>query len=349
MKIWSAGTTGIIERERGLCCFFKNRLLSYWYVENELLAMGEAFSMITTDFPQIKLFLDSGAFTAYQQGVHIDIQAYIAFIKKHENKLEVYANLDVIGDAEATWKNQLIMEEAGLTPLPVFHSGEDEKYLERYVEQYDYIALGGIASHKNQRQLSHWLDNLFTNYLCNKDGVPVIKTHGFGITRLKILFRYPWYSVDSTSWIITGRLGGIYVPYRKGGEWVYDTQVSKVTVSNRSGSVSEVGAHIYNMSPQEASTVKDYLAEAGVSLGKSEFKDVSPSYELKEDERWLHKADVLTKKGKRTVEMLLERGVCNDYKKRDLVNLFYFLELEKRMPKYPWAFTKKESNPGFGF
>ena len=76
---------------------------------------------------KVDLFLDSGAFSAMTQGVKIDIYEYIDFIKEHEDVLEVYANLDVIGSAEGTWKNQMIMEEAGLKPLPVFHYGEDEK------------------------------------------------------------------------------------------------------------------------------------------------------------------------------------------------------------------------------
>ena len=50
---------------------------------------------------RIKWFLDSGAFSAFTQGAEIDIQEYIEFIKEHKDYLEAYANLDVIGDAEA--------------------------------------------------------------------------------------------------------------------------------------------------------------------------------------------------------------------------------------------------------
>lgn len=140
----------------------------------------------------ISLFLDSGAFSAFTKGVHIDIQEYIKFIKDNERYIDVYANLDVIGDAEATLKNQRIMEDAGLKPLPCFHYGDDIFYLHTYLQEHDYIALGGMVP-ISTNDLAHWLDNLFSNFLCDKKGYPIVKVHGFGLTSLKLLRRYPWY------------------------------------------------------------------------------------------------------------------------------------------------------------
>ena len=80
----------------------------------------------------VDVFLDSGAFSAWTRGVEIDIQKYIEFIKQNQDVITVYANLDVISpgrfsmgtkeSAELTLRNQKIMEQAGLSPLPVFHS-----------------------------------------------------------------------------------------------------------------------------------------------------------------------------------------------------------------------------------
>ena len=83
-----------------------------------------------------ELFVDSGAYSAHKRGVSIDIQEYIAYLQDNKDYIDVYANLDVIGDPEATLENQKIMEEAGLSPLPCFHMGEDWKYLHLYVEHY---------------------------------------------------------------------------------------------------------------------------------------------------------------------------------------------------------------------
>ena len=77
------------------------------------------------------IFMDSGAFSAFTRKTEVNLNDYIKFLKQHENKLDVYCCLDVIGDVEATWKNFERMEKAGLHPLPVYHVGEDEKYLHR--------------------------------------------------------------------------------------------------------------------------------------------------------------------------------------------------------------------------
>ena len=140
------------------------------------------------------IFMDSGAFSAYTKGLVIDINEYIDFIKKYEDKLTVYANLDVIGDPAATLKNQRIMEDAGLNPLPCFHRGEPVKYLKLYLKEHEYIALGGVVSSGvTTRGLVDWMDDLFVNYLCASKGMPTVKVHGFGITSLPLLKRYPWY------------------------------------------------------------------------------------------------------------------------------------------------------------
>lgn len=140
----------------------------------------------------LSLFIDSGAFSAMSQGEKIDISKYIKFIKRYEKYIDIYANLDVIGDAEKTLQNQKTMEKAGLRPLPCYHFKEDIKYFEYYLSNYDYIALGGMVGIRREI-LSIWLDNLFGNYICDKEGMPKVKVHGFGMTSLKLMIRYPWY------------------------------------------------------------------------------------------------------------------------------------------------------------
>lgn len=122
---------------------------------------------------KVDLFLDSGAFSAWSQGVEIDIQEYISFIKEHEDIIEVYANLDDITSPQRTWDNQKIMEKAGLRPLPTFHYGEADEWLLRYLDAgHDYIALGGMVPISSDH-LNTWLDRLFTKYLCSPMGSPI--------------------------------------------------------------------------------------------------------------------------------------------------------------------------------
>jgi hypothetical protein len=316
-------------RERELNQFWDNRLWSYyfWITEKKL----------KTD-KNIKIFLDSGAFSAFTKGVSIDINEYINFIKQYQNHLEIYANLDVIGDPEATLKNQKIMEEADLSPLPCFHYGEPIKYLKQYIQNYDYIALGGMVP-ISSRDLTIWLDDLFSNHI-----PPNIKIHGFGLTSLKLLIRYPWYSVDSTSWCMTGRMGSIYVPRKRDNKYLYDENSWKICVSNRSPDKTQAGKHIDTFTPVQSNTILEYLNKIGYKLGRSDFFTSSKGYKLEENERWFGKAKV---NGDREVEKIINKGLSNDYKLRDEVNIIYFLDLEKALPKWPWEF-KKKGNTGFG-
>lgn len=255
---------------------------------------------------KISIFLDSGAFSAWSQGITIDIDEYIAFIKEHANYLDVYAVLDSIGDPELTFKNQEYMESKGLAPLPCFHYGEDIKYLERYIERgHDYIAFGGMVPISTP-ELMTWLDPIFKDYICDKDGIPTIKVHGFGITALPLLLRYPWYSVDSTSWVMTGRFGSVFVPRKRNGKYVYDEMSHKVVVSDK-GDVGD-GKHFKNFSPMERKVISEYFAEHGFT----------------------------------------EEQLAADYMARDRLNIQYFLDLEKNLPAWPWAFKLSNQSKGLG-
>ncbi len=294
---------------------------------------------------KVDLFLDSGAFSAWSKGSEIDIQEYIQFIKKHEDVINVYANLDVIGDAEATYKNQRVMEKAELSPLPVFHYGSPEKYLKRYLQKHPYISLGGMVPVSTQA-LVPWLDYIFEQYITDSKGLPIVKVHGFGLTSLKLMLRYPWYSVDSTSWVTTGRMGSIYVPRFRAGQWLYDENSWKMAVSNRSPNTKEAGQHIETLPPMQKQIILDYIHDKGYKLGKSTFKKVPDTYKPKEGERWAEKkAEV--KKGERLLEIIEEEGVSNRYQLRDEMNIIYFLDLEKSMPEWPWSFKVKR-NKGLG-
>jgi len=296
---------------------------------------------------KVDLFLDSGAYSAWSQGKEIDIYEYIKFIKEHEEVIDIYSNLDVIGDAEATWKNQMIMEEEGLHPLPVYHYGENIKWLLQLLNgDYDYISLGGMVP-VSTPDLIDWLDNLFKNYLTDKEGMPIIKVHGFGLTSLRLMLRYPWNSVDSTSWVVTGRMGSIYIPrFRKDKGWIYDEDSWKIAVSNRSPSNQEAGKHITTMTKLEKEILLNYIHEKGYKLGKSEYKMVKQGYELAENERWCEKKPK-DKEIKREVEIIVEAGISNKYQLRDELNIIYFLDLENSMQKWPWAFKTKEIQKGF--
>jgi len=153
------------------------------------------------------LFLDSGAFSAWNQGVEIDIDSYIEFIKEQKERADIYCVLDNILSGEESFLNYTRMLDKGLSPVPCYHYGEPSSLLKRYIEISDYVALGGIAK-KGKKERIVWLDRIFSIY-----PFPLVKFHGFGIQDRSILLRYPWWSVDSSSAHVMARFGGICTPW----------------------------------------------------------------------------------------------------------------------------------------
>src|SRR5690606_17671310 len=124
---------------------------------------------------------DSGAFSAFTKGVEIDIGDYCRFINRHKESFRVASVLDSIGDPKKTFENQKEMERQGTAPLPCFHYGDDEWYLKHYLDNYEYITLGGMVP-IDTRSLRVWLDRLWSQFLTDEKGKPRVKVHGFGLT-----------------------------------------------------------------------------------------------------------------------------------------------------------------------
>ena len=173
----------------------------------------------------VKVMLDSGAFSAWNRGEELDLQEYIDYVHEHKHLIHSYVNMDVIpaglgvtrtkaGLEEAaarSYENLQVIKKAGLSPIPVFHQGEDPKWLYRMLEDGEtYI---GVSSEKDLQYDAkrRWLDTIFS-ILTDAKGRPLIKTHGFGITKSSLLRRYPWTTVDSATWSLTPGFGTILVP-----------------------------------------------------------------------------------------------------------------------------------------
>lgn len=238
------------ERERKARNGVRFTLESYHYVSGQ----GRVDTMRRDG---AKVFLDSGAFSAYMVGSVIDLDAYVDYCKRNADIIEVCSVLDSVGDPKKTLENQNLMEKKGVRPMPCFHYGEDEKYLEHYVKNYSYISLGGMVP-VSTPQLILWLDRIWSRYLTDESGAPRIKVHGFGLTVFDILRKYPWYSVDSTVWRHAGSMGGLIVP-PKG--W-------KIAVSDRSPARRLHGQHVDSYSAPEFAVVKAAVESRGYSFAR---------------------------------------------------------------------------------
>lgn len=146
---------------------------------------------------QMNLLLDSGAFSVWKKGISIDIEEYCDFIVRYN--IKDYIVLDVVGDIEKTNINYDFMSsKLGKKPIPVFHYGSDFKYLDNLViNQHNLICLGGTVGLNRQKKIS-FFNEVFARF-------PNQKFHGLGLTEIGIIQSFPFYSIDSTTWLIADK------------------------------------------------------------------------------------------------------------------------------------------------
>ena len=204
-----------------------------------------------------KIWMDSGAFSAFTLGEKQDLGAYCTWLKRHERHIDHYAVLDVIGDARGTWDNQVEMEKRGTKPVPCFHYGEDPKWLVRYLDRYPYIALGGMVP-ISTKDLYPWLDEMFSQYLTDSSGAPRVRIHGFGLTTFELMDRYPWYSVDSSSWLKAAHFG-LVLMYHEG-------KMLRINISRKSGRTGDKGQHFFTETPANQAALRKNIEAHGFTV-----------------------------------------------------------------------------------
>jgi hypothetical protein len=106
---------------------------------------------------------------------------------------------------------------------------------------------------------------------------------------------------------VHARNGGVIIPPIINGEYDYTKNFNVISVSENSPKKEIEGQHFDTMTTGQQRPVLDYLALKGYTLEE----------------------------------------VRTDYKKRDELNIIYFLDLEKAIPPWPRPFTHKV-NKGFG-
>jgi hypothetical protein len=222
IKLYFAGEWGPRPEQGDLD--IKNRLVSYLY------PMQLTKWLELTRGKEGNIILDSGAFSAWNKGVIIDLDQYINYahhaIKRAERtgkKIRV-VNLDVIPGsvgktntlkknvreeaAEKGYKNLMKMKANGITPIHVFHQGEDYQWLYKMIEQTDYIGISPANDVPNQSREA-WLTEVFTKL--QSENIEV-NTHGFAVFISKMLRALPWTSSDAISWLMIAANGSIIYP-----------------------------------------------------------------------------------------------------------------------------------------
>lgn len=233
VRLYFAGPVFNPKGERGkeLNRRITNRLVSYLYPK-QLKEWCRQVPALNGN-----IILDSGAFSAWAKGHSISIDAYISYAKEaiqiaaDDNKKLRVVNLDVIPGSPGTsthlnrvktaenkkiintaaakgYENLLRMKDAGITPIHVFHQGEDWEWLHKMVELTDYIGVSPANDMSVQSRLS-WMRSVFSYIHRNRIRV---KTHGFAVWMLPVLKTLPFTSADAATWRIVAAWGSIMYP-----------------------------------------------------------------------------------------------------------------------------------------
>lgn len=167
--------------------------------------------------------LDSGAFSWHTGKWRGTVDDYIDYINTVAEDIDACAQLDTIPgqyrqpktpedyiqSAEKSWENFLYMRSKIKCPeklMPVFHMGEDTKYLKQMLEwrsedgqMLEFIGLSP-ANDRGKTDRMLFLDDMYK--IIHKSSNPDVKTHIYGFTSLDAMAKFPCFSADS----ITHRL-----------------------------------------------------------------------------------------------------------------------------------------------
>lgn len=159
--------------------------------------------------------LDSGAFTFFTSGKHIDWDFYVAnyceFIKLYN--VDKFFELDIdalIGYEKVKQIRKTIEQKTGKQPIPVWHQNRGKEEFVNMCKEYSYVAIGGLVGAGGQQgeyNRKYW--KYFSWFIETAHSYGA-KIHALGFTATSALKKYHFDSVDSSAWTTGNRYGGIY-------------------------------------------------------------------------------------------------------------------------------------------
>lgn len=155
-----------------------------------------------------EFLLDSGAFAFMNKAkknnnfnteeINKYVKEYVNFINKYDIKYFFEMDLDCIYSYEKVKKaRKWIEKRTNKKSIPVWHISRGMEEFHEMCKEYDYVAIGGIASKEikaKDRDLLLKLCNIAHDYNC--------KIHGLGYLPLQLLNENncPFDTVDGTGW-----------------------------------------------------------------------------------------------------------------------------------------------------
>lgn len=191
----------------------RNFLISFHYIQKKHLDVSRYEEM------GIKFFVDSGAFTYITNLEYQDytleqwedlIKRYLKWVEKHSSIVFAFAGLDIEylvgGDKVQEWNEKYFepfMLRTGIPVCFVYHDNATKLTWEQYCQRYPYVGIswGGLDTQGND--VKYGVNKL---KVAEKYGAVV---HGMAMTQTALLTKLPFYTVDSTTWLVGLQYGEI--------------------------------------------------------------------------------------------------------------------------------------------
>jgi len=250
--------------------------------------------------PKLHCIIDSGAFSAFNSGKKIILEEYCDWLLANP-WCDTYVALDVIipdnpeEAAQKSFENLRYMHSRGLKPIPVFHVKERDYWLHKMLDfGCDYVGLSATSIVKKSA-VDEWYSNIW-RLLVNDAGLPTVKVHAFGESRLDIMTEFPWFSVDSTSWLWKSAMSAtLMLPNN-----------TKVSMRHDLAS-SQSMKHIEILDEHEFATLELQLNSIGLPMSCLESTDTATQGTLRAYASALSYIDIGNKSNRKLPKRLLSR------------------------------------------
>ena len=193
-------------------CEMKTVLMSYHYLQKK---PKDFLAKRLKKHPDVKVFIDSGAHTFLSNFEKFEdqpiefwntyLQNYVNFIRENKEHIFACADLDIddaVGVEQVDeWRRKYFepLEEEGVQVCYIWHSIREDKGWEDMCKKYSYVgfSMENDASATLQRIMKRI--NVAKKYNT--------RVHGMALTKTEILSRVPFFSADSTTWLVGQKYG----------------------------------------------------------------------------------------------------------------------------------------------
>lgn len=195
-------------------------LVSYFYIQKNLSYYDKMLPLLKKDGG---IFMtDSGAFSfmgkfpegsdEYEEAQHEEfwipyLESYTKWIREHKEYIFSVANLDldtIVGKRIVDkWNKKYFepLEKEGIQVVYVAHESDEQPSivgrLREYCQRYEYVGVN--QAHKDKAAQIYQLIKMYHR-----------RIHGFAWTELGLIKHYPFFSVDSVTWLGGVRFGTTY-------------------------------------------------------------------------------------------------------------------------------------------